>query len=175
MMRVRQTVKLQMNKFAQDEIIEKGLSDSFDPWDYRDRLEAQAEGKCYITIVAVPPALMPRDVSGLVINITEEDGPEEYVILYSADADGVLLWRILFHELGHIVLFHVSDPGSFIALRKQSLPGLVALSKPEEGEAEFFSSAMSMYATFGIPSKADGSTTRQSIDGFVSRMSWKEA
>jgi len=66
-----------------------------------------------------------------------------YAILYRADGSMAHQERIIFHELGHIVLGHLRQTERILVLRE----GLT--STTEEHEAEAFAEFMTTYALFG--------------------------
>lgn len=66
--------------------------------------------------------------------------PGYYVIFYRADATLLQRERIIFHELAHIILSHVSPLNTMHVLR-ESLAATV-----QEQEAEIFAAVMTQYA-----------------------------
>lgn len=108
------------------------LAPPFTAEELRDKI--QVWKRCRIDILPYP--MLDEDVFGLCVC----KRPYYYVIFYRAGASYVQRQRIIFHELCHIILSHVSPANPVVVLRKS----LAATF--QELEAETFAQIETSYA-----------------------------
>ena len=87
--------------------------------------------------------------------------PQCYVIFYRADATLLQQQRILFHELCHIILSHVSPLNPVHVLREPLTATL------QEQEAEIFAEVMTWYALASAPTRHTERVENKPADRFT--------
>ena len=87
--------------------------------------------------------------------------PGYYVIFYRADATLLQQQRILFHELCHIILSHVSPLHPVHVLREPLAATL------QEQEAEMFAAVMTWYALASAPARRATHAEKEPDDRFT--------